>query len=112
MYQCDRCSEPICNREAKFCTNCGEKIKKTVPSQYLIDGKVVRWNVGLIAFWIIWGLGGLALFFNHQNTSTFIVMIGVVGLVSGGIFITKSGSIKEVKSILIDSRTIECDKNF
>ncbi|MCG3741593.1 hypothetical protein [Vibrio cincinnatiensis] len=112
IYQCIKCSEPICKRDAKFCTQCGEQISNPVPPQFLIDGKKTRWNMGLIAFWVVWALGGLALLINAQNSTLFVVVLGVVGFISGGIYISKSGSIKKVTRILIDSRTIKCGKGF
>lgn len=111
VYQCEKCLEPICKRDAKFCTSCGRKISNPIPPKFLIDGKKKVWNVGLIAFWCIWALGGVALLINAQNGMTPIVLMGVIGLVSGGIYISKSSSIAEVKSILIDSRTIRCRKD-
>mgnify|MGYP006134941159 CR=1 FL=1 len=112
VYQCSQCLEPICNRDAKFCTSCGEKISNPVPTQYLIDGKKEAWNMTLIGFWVVWTLGGLALLLNAQNGNVLAVMVGVVGLVFGGIYLSKSGSIKESKSILIDSRKIKCSNKF
>ncbi|EKF9501230.1 hypothetical protein ACPF3S_003170 [Vibrio cholerae] len=111
VYQCDKCLEPISKRDAKFCTSCGRKISNPIPPKFLIDGKKKVWDVGLIAFWCIWALGAVALLINAQNSSTFIVLMGVIGLVSGGIYISKNGSIVKEKSILIDSRTIRCGKN-
>lgn len=111
VYQCEKCLEPICKRDAMFCTSCGQKISNPIPQKLLIDGKKKVWNVGLIAFWCVWGLGGVALLINAHNSSTFIVLMGVIGLVSGGIYISKSGSIVEVKSILIDSLAIRCSND-
>jgi rRNA maturation protein Nop10 len=112
VYQCNKCSEPIRKRDTKFCTSCGKKVSNPIPAQYLIDGKKESWNIKLIGFWVVWVLGGAALLFNAQNDNVFAVIVGVVGLVFGGVYISKSGSIKETKNILIDSRKIRCSNDF
>ncbi|PCD86805.1 hypothetical protein COR52_19575 [Vibrio mediterranei] len=50
VYQCEKCLEPICKRDAKFCTSCGREISNPIPPKFLNDGKKKVWNVGLIAF--------------------------------------------------------------
>jgi hypothetical protein len=112
VYQCNQCSEPICKGDAQFCTSCGTKIYIPTPSQYLIDGKKETWNIRLIGFWVVWVLGGAALLINAQNDNVIVVILGVVGLVFGGVYISKSGSIKETKSIFIDTRKIRCSNDF
>lgn len=112
VYQCNQCSESICKRDAQFCTSCGTKIFNPIPSQYLIDGKKETWNIRLIGFWVVWVLGGAALLVNAQSDNIFVVILGVIGLVFGGLFISKSGSIKKTKNILIDSRKVKCSNGF
>jgi len=82
------------------------------PANFLIDGKKEYWNLRLIGFWVVWVLGGIALLVNAQKDNVWVVMLGVVGLVFGGVYINKSGSIRTVKNILIDSRKIKHSNDF
>jgi hypothetical protein len=104
IYRCDDCDHPIQGKTAKFCTQCGIEISKPVPPEYLIDGKLEHWNITLLSFWLIWEFGAIATLFNSVNGNSVFASIGAVALVAGGIYITKSGSIKDKQSILIECR--------
>jgi len=104
IYQCTKCKISIISKSAKYCTQCGTRIASPVPAQYLVEGTKERWNIRLIGFWVVWVLGAAALLLNSQSDNITSIVIGVIGFVSGGIFISKSGSIKDSVAILIDSR--------
>lgn len=107
LYCCKSCDTPIQKRDTKYCTQCGLKISHPIKSEYLIDGNVERWNITLIGFCIVWVLGAIALTFNSLNGDLAIVMLGIVGLLVGGVFISKIGPMKSRQKILIDKRKIE-----
>ncbi|WP_156508945.1 hypothetical protein [Oleiphilus sp. HI0132] len=109
VYSCSDCESPIQAKEAKFCTHCGSKIAHPVAPEYLIPGKIEQWNLLLIGFWLLWALGAIALLINSTTGNWFFVFLGAIGLVCGGIYLSKSKPIKVTQDVLIDKRKIRCE---
>lgn len=105
IYCCETCDHQVYERESDFCTNCGTKIINKVPSEFLAEASLTKWNPFLIGYAIVIGLGAIALIFNADKGLDLSVTLGIAGLVAGGLFLSIAGPFKESKTVLVDTRT-------
>lgn len=104
VYSCNKCKAEIYDKEANFCTACGEEIVNKVPSEFLEEVTLKSWNSSLIGFAVLIAFGALATVIQSESGLNLFVSLGLVGLVSGGVFLSIAGPFRMKKKVLIDTR--------
>lgn len=104
VYGCNKCKAEIDDKEANFCTACGEKIKNKVPPEFLEEVTLKSWNSSLIGYAVLIALGAIATVLQSESGLDLYVILGLVGLVSGGVFLSTAGPFRIKKKVLIDTR--------
>jgi hypothetical protein len=106
VYTCDSCETGIVHKDANFCTSCGSEITNKVPIEHLEERIEVKWNKFLFGYAIFIAAGAMALISNAEKGSVTLVSLGVIGLVSGGLFLSIAGQFRVKKMTLVDSRKV------